>query len=93
MDIITNLIHEASHYTSFDQIENLIDEGESLANLPVQPLYALTTNMNHDALALCLPSFSKEPLKPGEIYKIIRPQARIKRKKTFHGEPDGGGEL
>jgi len=60
MDIITNLIHEASHYTSFDQIEKLIDEGESLANLPVQPLYALTTNMNHDALALCLPSFSKE---------------------------------
>ncbi|OFZ26694.1 MAG: hypothetical protein A2381_17025 [Bdellovibrionales bacterium RIFOXYB1_FULL_37_110] len=60
MDIITNLIHEASHYTSFDQIEKLLEEGPDLSNLPIQPLYALTTNMSNDALALCLPSFSKE---------------------------------
>jgi len=60
MDIINKLIHEASHYGSFDQIEKLIEEGSDLSNLPIQPLYALTTNMSYDALALCLPRFGQE---------------------------------
>lgn len=60
IDPITGLIHEADSYTSFDQIEKLVENKSDLSILPVQPVYLAIKTLPVEKVAELLPRFSKE---------------------------------
>jgi len=58
-NIFQNLMHEANAYTSIETIEASLEQGESLANLPMQPLYVTLKNLPTERVGEILPSLSK----------------------------------
>ncbi len=60
LDVINLVLKEAKAYTSLDLIESYISKGESLENLPVQPLYVTFKNLPIEVKSHALSLLSKE---------------------------------
>lgn len=59
-NLIENLLFEASSYKSFEDIEQLVEIGTDLSQIPIQPLYVSLLNTSTDQLALIIPKLSKK---------------------------------
>lgn len=59
-DLLANLFTEASAYTNMDSIEALVDGGEDLSQIPVQPLYLAIKALPLDKASLVLTKMSSE---------------------------------
>lgn len=59
-DPLTILIKESEAYEGLDKIERLVEVGQDLSNLPVQPLYLILRKLPVNQVAEYLPRFSKE---------------------------------
>lgn len=60
MDLFKILSKEAESYRSLDQIESLVENGQDLAPLPIQPLYLAIKSLPAEEVANYLPRLSKE---------------------------------
>lgn len=59
-DLLTNLFTEASAYTNMDSIEALVDGGQDLSQIPVQPLYLAIKSLPLDKVSTVLAKMSTE---------------------------------
>ncbi|MFT6070684.1 MAG: hypothetical protein ACJAT2_001354 [Bacteriovoracaceae bacterium] len=59
-DLLKNLFTEASAYTNMDSIEALVDGGQDLSQIPVQPLYLAVKALPLDKASLVLTKMSRE---------------------------------
>ena len=59
-NILNLLVEESKSYMGLDKIQSLIESGESLVNIPVQPLYMSMRNLPIEAKTALLPTLSKE---------------------------------
>lgn len=59
-DLLSQLLYECEAYKKFEDIEKLVDRGEDLSMLPVQPLYVSLQNTSSDQIAAILPKLSSE---------------------------------
>ena len=58
-NLIANILYEAKNYNDFDDIEKLVEIGDDLSQLPIQPLYISLQNASSDQIAKVLPKLSK----------------------------------
>ncbi len=59
-DLLSQLLYECEAYKKFEDIEKLVDRGEDLSMIPIQPLYVSLQNTAADQVALILPKLSAE---------------------------------
>jgi hypothetical protein len=59
-DLLSQLLYECEAYKKFEDIEKLVDRGEDLSMIPIQPLYVSLQNTASDQIALILPKLSPE---------------------------------
>jgi hypothetical protein len=59
-DLLSQLLYECEAYKKFEDIEKLVDRGEDLSMIPIQPLYVSLQNTASDQVALILPKLSPE---------------------------------
>lgn len=59
-DLIENILKESASYKSIEEIEALIQQGASLAALPVEPLYLLIKESSSDIVVSMIPKLSSE---------------------------------
>jgi hypothetical protein len=59
-DLLSQLLYECEAYKKFEDIEKLVDRGEDLSMIPMQPLYVSLQNTASDQIALILPKLSAE---------------------------------
>lgn len=59
-DLLSQLLYECEAYKKFEDIEKLVDRGEDLSMIPVQPLYVSLQNTSSDQIALILPKLSSD---------------------------------
>lgn len=58
-DMIKNLLAEAQAYNGLEAIESLIEDGKSLAAIPMQPLYVASRALDSSNMAALLPRLTK----------------------------------
>lgn len=58
--LLQRIFFEAQAYKSFDEISKLVEDGNDLSVIPVQPLYMAIKSTPSDELALILPKMSQE---------------------------------
>ncbi len=58
--LLSSLISESSAYTHFYDLEKLLNQGESFALLPLQPLYLSLKHTSQELVAEVLPKLSSE---------------------------------
>lgn len=59
-DVVTQLLFEAQSYQKFEDIEKLVEHGQDLSAIPVQPLFLALRATNKEQVALVLPKLSSE---------------------------------
>ena len=59
-DLLSQLLYECEAYKKFEDIEKLVDRGEDLSMIPVQPLYVSLQNTSTDQIAAILPKLSPD---------------------------------
>lgn len=59
-DMIKNLLAEAQAYNGIDAIQSLLEEGKSLAAVPMQPLYVAARSLDTSHMATLLPRLTPE---------------------------------
>ncbi len=59
-DLLSQLLYECEAYKKFEDIEKLVDRGEDLSMIPVQPLYVSLQTTSSDQIAAILPKLSSE---------------------------------
>lgn len=59
-DLLSQLLYECEAYKKFEDIEKLVDRGEDLSMIPVQPLYVSLQNTSSDQIAAILPKLSPD---------------------------------
>jgi hypothetical protein len=59
-DLLSALIQESKSYASFNDLEQLVESHQSLAALPVQPLYLSLKRASQELVAETLPKLSQE---------------------------------
>lgn len=59
-DLLSQLLYECEAYKRFEDIEKLVDRGEDLSMIPVQPLYVSLQNTTTELVAAILPKLSSE---------------------------------
>jgi hypothetical protein len=59
-DLLSQLLYECEAYKKFEDIEKLVDRGEDLSMIPVQPLYVSLQNTSSDQIAAILPKLSSD---------------------------------
>lgn len=59
-DLLQRILFEAQAYKNFDEISKLVENGNDLSAIPVQPLYMAIKSTPSDELALILPKMSQE---------------------------------
>ena len=59
-DVLNILLKEANSYTSFEEIEKLVQDGTDLSSHPIYPLYITLRSLPIDRAAQALSKFSKE---------------------------------
>jgi hypothetical protein len=57
-DLISNILNESQAYSTFSDIEKLVESGQNLANIPIQPLYLTLVNTSDEHIATVLPRLS-----------------------------------
>lgn len=57
---LTAMVQESSSYASMELIENLVEKGLTLENVPLQPLYLALKNLSPNQVAEYLPRLSKQ---------------------------------
>ena len=62
-DLISQIIGESRHYESFSDIEKLVESGDSLENIPLQPLYHALQGSSAQLVAQNLTRLSPEQRK------------------------------
>ena len=63
LDIIKNLLEESKSYGTLEQIEALVQSGEKLDFLPIQPLYLVLKKLSPEVIAANLEKFTPEQRK------------------------------
>jgi hypothetical protein len=59
-DLLSQLLYECEAYKKFEDIEKLVDRGDDLSVIPVQPLYVSLQNTSSDQIAAILPKLSSD---------------------------------
>jgi hypothetical protein len=59
-NLLSKILYEAKSYNTFDDIEKLVDGGDDLSMIPIQPLYVSLINSPTDLIAQILPRLSVE---------------------------------
>lgn len=59
-DLIKNLLAEAQAYSGIEAIESLLESGQSLASVPVQPLYVAARALDASNMSSLLPRLTPE---------------------------------
>lgn len=59
-DLLSQLLYECEAYRKFEDIEKLVDRGEDLSMIPVQPLYVSLQTSSSEQIAAILPKLSPE---------------------------------
>jgi hypothetical protein len=59
-DLLSQLLYEAKAYKKFEDIEKLVERGQDLAMIPIQPLYISLQNTSKEQVALVLPKLSAD---------------------------------
>lgn len=59
-DLLSQLLYESQSYRKFEDIERLVDQGEDLSMIPIQPLYVALQSTSKEQLAQILPKLSME---------------------------------
>ncbi len=59
-DLLSQLLYECEAYKKFEDIEKLVDRGEDLSMIPIQPLYVSLQNTSTDQIAAILPKLSPD---------------------------------
>ncbi|MBD65470.1 MAG: hypothetical protein CME62_09705 [Halobacteriovoraceae bacterium] len=62
-NVLTKILYEAKSYSSFEQIEKLVEDQGDLSQIPVQPLYVSLLTFSSDQLAKVIPRLSKKQRK------------------------------
>jgi hypothetical protein len=58
--LIQNIVLESKAYEKLDDITRLVDSGNDLTNIPLQPLYMVIASSSMDEVSRLLPNLSKE---------------------------------
>ena len=59
-NLLSLLVEESKSYMGIEKIQSLIENGQSLVNIPVQPLYMSMRNLPIEAKTALLPTLSAE---------------------------------
>lgn len=59
-DLLSQLLYEAQAYKKFEDIEKLVEGGNDLSMIPIQPLYVSLQATSKEQVALILPKLSSE---------------------------------
>ena len=59
-DLLSQLLYECEAYKKFEDIEKLVDRGEDLSMIPIQPLYVSLQNTSSEQVAAILPKLSPD---------------------------------
>ncbi len=59
-DLLSLLLHEATSYRRFEDMEKLVDRGEDLSVIPIQPLYLSLRSIPSNQISTILPKLSYE---------------------------------
>lgn len=59
-DLLSQLLYESLAYKRFEDIEKLVEQGQDLSMIPVQPLYISLQTTSNDQIAQILPKLSSE---------------------------------
>lgn len=59
-DLLSQLLSESQSYKRFEDIEKLVEKGDDLSVIPLQPLFVSLKNSSSDQIAQILPKLSPE---------------------------------
>ena len=59
-DLLSQLLYESQAYKRFEDIEKLVERGQDLSVIPIQPLYISLQTTSNDQIAAILPKLSSE---------------------------------
>lgn len=62
-DLLSLLFHESKAYSKIDDLEKLVESGQDLSGIPLQPLYLALKQTSVDHLATILPKLAPEQRK------------------------------
>lgn len=62
-DLLSLLFHESKAYSKIDDLEKLVESGQDLSGIPLQPLYLALKQTSLDHLATILPKLAPEQRK------------------------------